>query len=1475
MTIPGLKLTTIPRGYESQRWRVSLCIDVDLPDAVDQTLADYSVFTDWPHFLNSQLTYGDQLSQQFSIDLSTQQDTPINVSNIQVHPPDSVPFTDRSEKEKYWSTGWRLLFPSNIPVSPPTPATANSSTAETSGAIPDRLNRTFLSYDPVHVVYQATQAMLNLGRTALQARVQEQSLSSRNPHQTRGPQRQDIQKQFADFKFFLYENDSAFDKYEAQLAHDKIFNAQQPQEEEGARQRLISALGRIQTAKLDAFDKPLTILDLANARPVLTAQTYEALAKYYGYSGVANVRVGHPRSAARTTSADPIALAQALLYHTPGSLPPATLNPPPRSFEERLLILRHQPSLRKLLGLILDISFQATLPPGVSTGFIKVEWKSAGSAAPLRTAFEQWTVGSQTLGFQTFFMPASLPLNANTQDDLGRFPQGLLNVKRALPADAPTPEASSKYRYALGLVEASGTFFKAQQDAQPAGTSTQANASNDEAAGLAAQRSTGLALFDRRMTANAKARQLRDQCLSAAVDKVSRKSEPQCTYLDLYAEDLLLGVRPDIAVANAHVPLQWIPLATRNTRLEFLRISGDHAHEIGHWKIPPNDAAAEGFVSPSSFNDGGDTKAPPELFRYYNFGLGVELSQLLKEQPPESVNGADLELPIRTVTSARSKSFAWLRYQQKYWVRARAAFLDGSGLSATDLADKADSRIGAPTDPFGTPIEFLRTRQIGAPTVLLEGPSPIDKRQGESLTTIVKRTGGSPFEGEALSRVLVPPPMSPSEVYDHGKRMVHNGNIIECLRFSGDEDTWPAREVDIPAPKDSKTSAKQRFPYWSGALTEYRPGDVAHAFLPDILAATMEITITSGPYENQPAPDASVISLQHFRNGTEWPFFRAVTLEMHSAQSHQLPVFKVVPRPNDGRVEIYVRPGAKVNVEAQYVADPSLFLLGQQLVSDFAKLKQAQTEDIERHWLLSQTAQLTLVHAVPEPIERPRFTKLALKTPVATDSTIELDGEAAIHWASTGKVEIWAKWEDPVDDPSHSKQPGCESHEILVQSFDIPEQPSVSAARSDMPTLTRFTLTGLRHAIGDFKHHRVTYGIRGVSRYTSFFPPPKKAPAFDWANEDTRELNVPNRAQLDPLAPLHVIPLVHREFASDHKKHIVRQYKRARYLRLYFSRAFYSSGEGELVGLVFPRQKTENRNTENSDLYGSILGDVASVWGQAPTWKTTGRIIHPLSPDDFPGIQSLKELVITVSPDSDKPQDQVDLPVAVAGFHPWYDTERELWCCDFPLPRRTVYRPLVRLTLVRYQPDSCDKLHVSSHVSTAFSSVMPDRLVTVQRLKHHGDRHEVTMYGTAPLDTSLQVAYPDRPERTILELRVEERPIGEGKEFSWTSIPVSADPGKPNTAGTVWEIQGEPVAQQVGIPIQDLVDDPTDLALLSMWKTTITIARKFAHSYRLTVREREDRLVESPAAAAASPVGWSQLEKSVAGRYVYVDEIPL
>jgi hypothetical protein len=977
------------------------------------------------------------------------------------------------------------------------------------------------------------------------------------------------------------------------------------------------------------------------------------------------------------------------------------------------------------------------------------------------------------------------------------------------------------------------------------------------------------------MTGNANARQIRDRCLDAALNsRPCPASDPACNCLKaLYAEDLLLGIRPDIATPpQGTASPQWTPLGTRRTKLEFLRISGERAKTIGHWELAADDHTAEGFVSPTALNDGGDTKIPPELFRYYNFGLGVELP--LRDKNPENLSGAQLEMPIRTVISARSRSFPCLTHQHEYWVRVRAAFLDGSGLTAADLSnvssdasDHSQFWIGAPTQPFQKPIVFLRTRQIGAPTVLLDRSSPLEKRNGETLITVVKREGDSPFDGEALTRVLAPPPMSPFEVYEHGERMVRNRRIIECLRFRGDEGTWPAHRPD--AGPDLK--APQRLPYWRGALRKNRPKKMSYVFLPDILAKTLEITVTAGFYENQDPPAASVTPLEHFRQGTDWPFFRPAFLELHPAPKHQRAVVSVEPRPKDGRVRIYLRPGATANVEAQYVADHRRFLMGQQLFNELVPAM-AQIEEIERHWLISQTTHLSIVHAVPQVIERPRFANLALQAPVLRESTVQLDCQALIHWASTAKIEIWAKWEDPVDNPGQNKQPGCEAHEILVKSYDVPEQTTAGQASQEWPNLTLYPLPGLSHALGDYKHHKITYGIRGISRYTSFFPP-QKSPAFDWENEHTQVLSIPNRAPLDPLAPLHLIPLLRREFVSDPENHTVTHYRRARYLRLYFSRSFFTSGEGELAGFIFPQTRTGDHNTQNADLYGTVLGEFASVWGQPPAWRTSGGIFRPLSPVDFPGIQARKDLVITVSPDADRPEDEVELPVSVAGFQPWYDTKRELWCCDIPLPRHAVYRPLVRLTLVRYQPDSCDRLHTSSPVPLAFSSVMPDRMVSARRLNHEGKEFEVTMYGVAPLENYVQVASTSIPQRTTLELQVEERPFFAGKEFSWASVPFRLGDAEPKRFA---EVHGQSIFEPGAFPLQGLVDDVTDVAGLTVWNARITIPERRAfHSYRLSLREREDWLVESDANAGAAPVPWPQLSTRVQGRYVFTDVIPI
>ena len=82
---------------------------------------------------------------------------------------------------------------------------------------------------------------------------------------------------------------------------------------------------------------------------------------------------------------------------------------------------------------------------------------------------------------------------------------------------------------------------------------------------------------------------------------------------------------------------------------------------------------------------------------------------------------------------------------------------------------------------------------------------------------------------------------------------------------------------------------------------------------------------------------------------------------------------------------------------------------------------QAVDADIEKtarsgqHWMLSPSREFELVHAVQQPVEVPVIKALVPEREFnQTDAEINL--RFTIHGESTEKVELQAKWTDPLDD---------------------------------------------------------------------------------------------------------------------------------------------------------------------------------------------------------------------------------------------------------------------------------------------------------------------------------------------------------------------------------------------------------------------------------------------------------------------------
>ncbi|MFN2167978.1 MAG: hypothetical protein ACK2U9_17185, partial [Anaerolineae bacterium] len=167
-------------------------------------------------------------------------------------------------------------------------------------------------------------------------------------------------------------------------------------------------------------------------------------------------------------------------------------------------------------------------------------------------------------------------------------------------------------------------------------------------------------------------------------------------------------------------------------------------------------------------------------------------------------------------------------------------------------------------------------------------------------------------------------------------------------------------------------------------------------------------------------------------------------------------------------------------------------------------------------------------------------------------------------------------------------------------------------------------------------------------------------------------------------------------------------------LRVYLARPWYSSGAGELLGvLVRPRKIQDSEKRRDS------LVKFVSQWGMDPVWDSART--QPLY------FEHLDEAGMAGKPGRDlsleeAPRKQAGdaLGVDVAGYEVRYDPDKDAWFAEvlFDPGSLQSYFPFVRLALARFQPrsvgDEVQSAHLSRVVRADFSQLPPGRLVTYE-----------------------------------------------------------------------------------------------------------------------------------------------------------------
>ena len=408
------------------------------------------------------------------------------------------------------------------------------------------------------------------------------------------------------------------------------------------------------------------------------------------------------------------------------------------------------------------------------------------------------------------------------------------------------------------------------------------------------------------------------------------------------------------------------------------------------------------------------------------------------------------------------------------------------------------------------------------------------------------------------------------------------------------------------------------------------------------------------------------------------------------------------------------------------------------------------------NWMITPWRELTLVHATQQPVCEPRMELVSVVRTLGAHHADLQARQVHLHGPSTGQFEIHAEWEEWIDDPlnddASSPGPRRVRHQTVLQEIRLHENhANVFALQDAVDAQTRFTpvggqvlahdvaeraaAPGNRHEFADARFRFVTYHLRATTRFREYLPPAlfadasmivRDGPPVTEHHVEVRTL--PGHAVHDdpgasvlrvgagaagvaqglivpasapPAVPETVIVLPtfrwERAVPTEDTLHSTRW---GNGLRVYLERPWFSSGDGELLGVVIQGSDTEVNDG------ASPLAPYVTQWGSDPLWAGTRPTQVPRVADFPAGVVSDAVALMELGGGHS---------VVVVGHRVHFDLERKLWYCDIELNPGLAYMPFVRLALVRYQPNAIYGAKVSRVVLADFVQVLPRRKAVLQR----------------------------------------------------------------------------------------------------------------------------------------------------------------
>ncbi|MEN6559532.1 MAG: hypothetical protein ABFD52_01995 [Acidobacteriota bacterium] len=1079
------------------------------------------------------------------------------------------------------------------------------------------------------------------------------------------------------------------------------------------------------------------------------------------------------------------------LYHQPHNkavvdpktkrpvVPRVPIKPPELDFHQAVSHLANYPALMRLLGLAID--FEIDLPAGrlPASGLVRVAPRGRDDRAA-------WT--------KFALEPAKGVFRAASRESRPDVVDGFLDL-------------SDDERYDIVELDVDGAALKAADLAD--------KAEDSDAGELAALRSGGLSVV---RTGNAV---FIAEAFRAALElnQVFEKRRE----LTMYSEDLVQGYRVDVWDQAGGT---WRSLCRRVGTYGFLRNGREVTLED------------EGFVS-ESVTQAADGSSD-DLFTHESIFTWNGWS-LVAPRPGRTIDEDDktADIQSRAATAFRLEarftppagSLPRLRFGQSYRLRARAVDLAGNSVGP-ESADASKAIPAPPREPY----VYSRFDPVPPPVVV---PREAAKR-GESVDAVVIRSFNDRIEkdaaatGESAERHIVPPKTSQLAAETHGMFDAAAGGLrkdvygLLCAKDPGQlREVEPGQEIELPYFPD---------PWAQGVVVRGLPGFAAGKPLridfsgdwPSTRPFRLRIEEGDQPAAwdassrvlTVPLKKSDVVTLQlscWFPQPVlpgiglyRWLEKPELVLPPKILQAPQAtaPLLVAPPGLKPAVVREAVRPAAAAAETPQAVraqaprvqaakvqsqaAQPQIKPVELGPVFQLPKIDLARIRKIAldgAHWMMTPSRTVTLVHAVQQPLGRPGAKAFGVRRGLGETHAV-FEAELNVHGSSSQKFDLAAVWKEPVDNVREK------TWRTLDGAAHVLEQPLGRG-------LTSFAMTartGHRHEFGDTKYRRVTYELTETTRFREQMPEEiAGSPELLIRKSEPVTIDVPNAAPPAIPGVVYIVPTFGWERKREPGKFTSR--RKGGGLRVYLERPWFSSGDGELLGVVLPPTpgvpaepalraaaeptraadaRTQNvratqirPKTATRPALAAAAGLAApavpegmrpyvTLWGTDPLWRA-GAIATPEYP--LPGDFGLAEEVRggLALP---------DLPgvagFCAAGHKVEFDEERGLWFCDIDIDPHDAYFPFVRLALARFQPISVPGAHLSKVVTADFIQLAPDRTVSVAFNRSNLKEIAVTVGGPS----YVQAAAGSGPGE--IEVSVETRSLALPEEIGWTPVPGAA-----------------------------------------------------------------------------------------------------